>query len=362
MRGGSDKPPLYMPSMAEVAAIPYSGRTVVSTFTGAGGSCLGFRMAGFRCVWALEFIAAARDTYRANFPDVPLDSRDVREVQPEEILEVAGLGRGEVDVMEGSPPCSSFSRAGRLQALWGKVRPYGEKQQRADDLFWEFARLLRGVYPKAFVAENVQGLTQGVSKGYFNEIAALLRGCGYAVRARVLDAQWLGVPQRRRRVIFVGVRADLGMEPEFPRPLPYRHSLREALALTAGEPAGVEDGAALDGAAIGREWDRLRVGEQSERYFSLIRPDLDGPCPTVTQMGGHRGAAGVTHPTERRKFTISELRLICGFPADFMLAGTYAQQWERLGRAASPPMMRAVAEKVREVLDRCEEAAHDGQA
>src|SRR5207248_5858022 len=130
----------------------------------------------------------------------------------------AGLTAGEVDVMEGSPPCASFSTAGKRQAGWGQVRPYSDTRQRTDDLFFEFARLVRGVRPKVFVAENVSGLVKGTAKGYFKEILRALKGCGYRVEARLLDAQWLGVPQVRQRIIFVGVREDLGVGPAFPKP------------------------------------------------------------------------------------------------------------------------------------------------
>ena len=69
----------------------------------------------------------------------------------------------------------------------------------------------------------------------------------------------------------------------------------------------------------GYAWDKLKPGEQSSKYFNLVRPDPDNPCPTVTTRGGDASAASVTHPTERRKFTIAELRRICSFPDDFEL-------------------------------------------
>jgi site-specific DNA-cytosine methylase len=99
--------------MDEIRAVPPNGYRVVSLFTGAGGSCCGFAMAGFRTLWASEFVPAARDTYTANWPDTILDGRDIRQVQPEEILDAVGLRAGEVDVLEGSPPCASFSMAGK---------------------------------------------------------------------------------------------------------------------------------------------------------------------------------------------------------------------------------------------------------
>jgi DNA (cytosine-5)-methyltransferase 1 len=81
-----------------------------------------------------------------------------------------------------------------------------------------------------------------------------------------------------------------------------------------------------------------------------VRPSIDSACPTITATGGITGAAGVTHPTERRKFSIAELKRLCGFPDDFRLTGTYAQQWERLGRAVPPIMMSHLAATIREQI------------
>ncbi len=443
----TEKPPYRVPSMAEIAAVPDNGLRVVSTFSGCGGSCLGYRMAGYRVLWASELIPAAAEVYRANHPTTPLDTRDIRKVQPAEILAATGLKVGEVDVVEGSPPCASFSTAGKREKHWGKAKPYSDTVQRVDDLFFEYIRLIEGLKPRVFVAENVSGLVKGVAKGYFLEILARLKACGYRVGVKVLDAQWLGVPQAWQRTIFIGVGEDLGKDPVFPKPLPYRYSLREALPwvlrgkygpawkasdapsptvsagmsynpatshqglelieavihdtkgqfpsagdvtdrpcpaitvmgqgqfkvrLTGGTGAAfAEKGRAYDldqpcptilgtkpnqfevgmeRFAIGKEWDKLRPGEASEKYFNLVRPHPDQPCPTICASHGHPGVASVTHPTEKRKLTIAELKRICAFPDDFVLTGTYSQQWERLGRAVPPVMMRAVAETIRDEI------------
>lgn len=490
--GPTGKPPYRVPLMAEIAALPWNGFTVASTFSGCGGSSLGYRMAGFRVAWASEFVEAARDTYRANAsPSTIIDDRDIREVSAEDVLDALGMARGDLDLLDGSPPCASFSTAGKRNKGWGKVKTYSDREQRSDDLFFEFARLVDGIQPRTFVAENVSGLVKGKAKGYFLAILRALTDCGYKVEARMLDAQWLGVPQSRQRLIFVGVRDDLGLAPAFPTPLPYRYSVREALpwiasfrnpvtlsgfghgemkeridqpaqtvkvagiggadvyeveesALVLGggncapnkpgnsfprnvrvdldgpvptimaapeiigsaphelqvkpslvrrngnpnhrggvsitdldrEPCptitacgigagsySVEQvgqriakadvvpdnvGASMDGYAVGKEWDRLGPGEKSDRFFSLVKPDADRPCPTITGSGGTNSIAGVTHPTERRKFTIAELRRLGGFPDDFVLTGTYAQQWERIGRAVPPVMMAHIAAAIRD--------------
>jgi len=479
------KPPYRIPSMDEIRSVERNGLTVVSTFSGCGGSSLGFKWAGFRSLFASEFVPAAADTYHANFPDVPLGIQDVRELEPALLMERLGLERGELDVLEGSPPCASFSMAGKRDKHWGEVKKYSDVKQRTDDLLMEYVRLVDGFQPRAFVMENVYGLTIGVAAGYLNEIIRALTECGYRVWWKVLDAQWLGVPQRRRRVIVVGFRNDVAAGSPFtwyPEPLTYRYSIRDALpwlsrvkaatshgpnswdtgesllldapapsVATSGESAawyqhevegpqvelvvdretswkapiqpslddpidtitshGVSSDAkhdwklhfrgqgagglhaerertmddvaptiAADGIgsggihqhrleptpeeleeanierfAIGREWEEIGEGGQSDKYLNLIRPDSDEPSPTVTQMGGVLGAASVTHPTEPRKFTIAELKRLCGFPDDFELTGSYRQQWERMGRAVPPPMMRAVAESVARVLLRADE-------
>ena len=352
------KPPYRVPSMAEVRAVPSNGYRLVSTFSGAGGSCTGFRLAGFRALWASEFVASARETYAANWPQTVLDGRDIRDVTPEEILTATG---GEIDVLEGSPPCSSFSMAGKREAGWGIVKPYsGERSQRTDDLFAEYARLVRGIQPRIFVAENVAGLTRGKAVGYFRQITADLRAAGYAVESRLLDAQWLGVPQVRSRLFILGVRDDLyaaGVRHIWPVPLPFRYGTGEALAdvpaphgvtgaVTGRVTLGENEAPALAGYALDQDWLR------GARYINTSRGSLSAPLGTVTALGGSSvGIASVVHPTERRKFSIRELKALCSYPADYVLCGTYAEQWERLGRSVPPLMARAVAECVRAMLD-----------
>jgi DNA (cytosine-5)-methyltransferase 1 len=467
------KPEYRVPTMAEIGEMPWNGYNVVSTFAGCGGSSTGYRMAGFRVLLASEFVEAARETYSANMrPGTILDGRDIREVTAEDLLQRIGMKPGELDVLDGSPPCASFSTAGKREKAWGTVKKYSDTEQRADDLFFEFARLVKGIQPKVFVAENVSGLVKGTAKGYFLEILAALKACGYRVEARLLDAQWLGVPQMRQRLIFVGVRNDLCLAPAHPAPLSYRYSIRDALpwltrvvhdtsgefgvgvvtdrpspAITVGvnsinsyhfkvegpevsithgngsshssnrgkqidpnSPAPtvmaregrngdqfiidaapvklrrgatapsrqsrgeelsidnpipsvlagskgsgphqfeIEEAADITRFAIGTEWDKLKEGEKSKRYFSLVRPSRGSPSPTITACGGSGPTAGVAHPTEKRKFSIMELRRICGFPDDFILKGTYAQQWERLGRAVPPVMMSHIAATVRDEI------------
>jgi len=342
------KPAYRIPSMREIEAISWNGYQVASTFSGCGGSCLGYRMAGYRVVYANEFIEEAQRTYKANHPNSYLDTRDIRQVRPEEVMEKASVNRGELDLLDGSPPCSAFSTAGKREAGWGKVKAYSDKAQRVDDLFFEYVRLIDGIRPKVFVAENVSGLVKGTAKGYFKRILAALREPGYRVSCRVLDAQWLGVPQMRQRTIFIGVRDDLGQEPAHPAPLTYRYTVGEAVE---GLPASGE-----------AKW--LKPGTDTHRYWLATKPgaSLSDTCLELTgknsflthvKQSPHRQANTITqgtqqlyHWAEPRTLTLQELRRIGGFPDDFVLTGNFSQQWERIGRAVPPLMMARIAQSI----------------
>ncbi len=114
-----DKPPYRISSMQEISEIPWNGYNVISTFSGCGGSSLGYKLAGYKILWANEFIPIAADTYELNHKGTIVDRRDIRLIQPEEILETIGLKQGELDLMDGSPPCASFSTAGKREKAWG---------------------------------------------------------------------------------------------------------------------------------------------------------------------------------------------------------------------------------------------------
>lgn len=308
-------------------------------------------MAGFEVLWANEFIPAAQKTYLANHKDTALCSLDIRQVHETDILRATGLKVGELDVLEGSPPCSSFSTSGLREEKWGEQKKYsGTKCQVTDDLFFEYTRLLNGLQPKVFVAENVSGLVKGVAKGYFKQISEALRACGYNVSAKLLDAKWLGVPQSRQRVIFVGTRKDLNVAPVHPAPLPYFYTMRDAIYPEIPGKCWT----LKDGTKYRKLWHWCRAHNETEfpkankalfgkeSCYSHKRTEWDKPCPTLTI------AQDTYHPDFPRSLTVPEAKRICSFPDDFVLCGSYRQQWERLGRAVPPVMSFAIAKVIRD--------------
>ena len=194
-------------------------RTLVSLFAGCGGSSLGYKQAGFDIRLAVEWDTKAADVYKRNFDGTQMFVGDIADLTDEQALEITGLQPGELDVMDGSPPCQGFSTAGQ--------RKFDDSRNR---LFEEYVRLLNLFRPKMLVMENVSGLRKGKMKLMFAEMTLALKEAGYRISCRELNAWWYGVPQDRRRLIWVGVRDDLDMEPGHPEPTVKKPvSVREAL-------------------------------------------------------------------------------------------------------------------------------------
>lgn len=317
-------------SMEYINNIVKNKYKVISTFSGAGGSSLGYKMAGFNVIWANEFIPAAQQVYATNHPSTKLNTKDIREVSHADILSEANLSVGELDIFDGSPPCASFSVAGNRDKDWGKVKSYSTTKQRVDDLFFEYIRLVKGVQPKVFIAENVPGLTFGAAKTYLQEILNQMSSVGYKVQYRILNAADYGVPQARKRLIFVGVRNDLSpIKYEFPTPSSSHYTTAEVLpwVTNATRPTNSE------------KW--------GERNF------YNRPAYTVTCNDAHKLKVLDKGSTDLRKISIEELKILSSFPEDFILTGSYSNQFERIARAVPPFLMKAVAQSVKEsVLDK----------
>jgi DNA (cytosine-5)-methyltransferase 1 len=318
--------------------------TVISTFAGCGGSSLGYSMAGYRELLAVEWDDNAVETFRLNFPDVPVYHGDIAKLSVDRCLELAGLsGAGELDVLDGSPPCQGFSTAGR------RIMEDSRNQ-----LFQEFVRLLRGLRPKAFVMENVAGMVKGKMRLVFVEILKELKASGYAVRAKRLNAMWFNVPQSRERLIFIGVREDLGIDPGHPRP-ERRRPITAGKALAGLEIDEGERGILL---AAGRKhptykyWDHIQPGKGNDSIpgvktgFGAKKLDPARPSRTVLKTDGNIGMHGLMHWAERRRFTRREYTRLFSIPDQFEFAGGWSDAVSRMGNSVPPFMMEAIAKYV----------------
>ena len=351
---------------------------VLSTFAGGGGSSTGYRLAGGKILAINEFVEEAQNTYRENYPNTTIVPGDIKELTGTYLMEQAGVKVSELDILDGSPPCSAFSMAGSVSHGEGRTHAdaFGKKKQYSDikgvenveDLFFEFLRVAKDIKPKVIIGENVEGLTMGEAKEYFHKIQNTFEEIGYLVVADVLNASYFGVPQSRKRCFFIGVREDVAekvginfmtMYQLYPDKNDFRTTLGEAINDIVNE-----DKEELDylfdkispEKAVGKtlmkmpkDPDKVLTGmdyHEKGHHFNLKRSSLRKPCPTITAMGNLAGVAGTCHPIEDRKFTIKELKRIMSLPEDFKLTGKHKQQSERIGRMVPPLMMKALAESV----------------
>jgi len=185
-----------------------NGFKVFSCFSCCGGSTMGYKLAGFDVIGCNEIDKRMMDVYIENhhpkysYLDSIVDFKK-RVDLPDELYNL--------DILDGSPPCSSFSIAGNREKDWGKEKVFkeGQKKQILDTLFFDFIELTNKLKPKVVVAENVTGLLIGNAKKYFNKILVEFNKIGYNIQYYVLDASKMGVPQKRKRVFFIGLRKDL---------------------------------------------------------------------------------------------------------------------------------------------------------
>ncbi|MEG0375624.1 MAG: DNA cytosine methyltransferase [Raoultibacter sp.] len=232
--------------------------------------------------------------------------------------------------------CKGFSTAGVKEEGWGKEVKYSDnKYQQVDDLFDQYCRMLKGMMPKVFTAENVSGLVKGASKGYFIEIMNTFDELGYYVRAPLLNAAWLGVPQTRERIIFMGVRKDVA------------HALGYKTAKTA-----VPDVVPCPSMAfLADALPHIMRFKSTQKDIIKYLPAINGAMPTITAADAiayetaRFSSAGFIEDNkgQRRKLTIDELKVISGLPSDYVLTGKFEQQWERLGRICVPAMTEAAS-------------------
>ena len=200
--------------LTDLATVPKTGLTAFSCFHCGGGSTMGYKLAGFTMLGGVEIDPEMMAIYRANHNPKHSYLMSVQQFNKLPLDELPDELKG-LDVLDGSPPCSVFSTAGKREKKWGSEHHFreGQQKQRLDDLFMHFIEVGQRLQPKVIVAENVKGLIFGNAKGYVKEIFAAFREASYDAQLFLFNAARMGVPQARERTFFVARRQDLGLAP-----------------------------------------------------------------------------------------------------------------------------------------------------
>lgn len=334
--------------LADLERVPQNGLRCVSTFSCGGGSSMGYKRAGFDVMLANDIDPEMAWHYQHNLKPRHYALCPIKDLVSR--LPPSAFG---VDLLDGSPPCSSFSTAGLREKAWGKAKKFREGQvtQVLDDLFFDFLDVAEAVRPRAIVAENVSGLIKGNARGYVTLIFERLRKAGYRPQMFLVNASRCGVPQSRERVFVCAQRDD--------KP---RRELKLSLTtpvVTAGEACAdlqrLTDDQMRETAAapFDRKWwpltgplrsyaDAVKRERGKEGLFSHVRLAANAPAPTLTARWD-----GFKHWAELRRLTFQEWKRLGSFPDDYHaktpLVGKYM-----IGMSVPPKMAECVAIAVRD--------------
>tara|TARA_R110002167_G_scaffold176613_1_gene376141 strand:+ start:222 stop:1217 length:996 start_codon:yes stop_codon:yes gene_type:complete len=273
---------------------------VFGTFICGGGSTMGYKLAGFEHLGGVEIDPPIADVYKTNHNPKYLYVEDIRDFAdrtefPEDLYDL--------DILDGSPPCSSFSMAGNREKDWGKEKKFREGQtvQTLDDLFFDYIKLAKKLQPKVIIAENVKGLIQGNAKVYVRKIKAALEDAGYKVQLFLLNAASMGVPQKRERVFFICQRKDLN----YPKlKLRFDENIILFSEISENHPTG------LLTEKYSQYWDEAKQGGSVGKFKAIKKLKLSSVSNTIT-------TGDVYHPTQKRTLSKTEYSKIGSYPLDY---------------------------------------------
>ncbi len=366
--------------------------TVIDLFCGAGGLSEGFRQAGYTVLAGNDFFDAAGETFAATHREARFLPGAIQRYSAQDFLEAAGLQPGELDVLVGGPPCQGFSVYNHQRGL----------HDERSSLYREYLRIVAGLKPNWIVLENVTGMTSAGGGAAVGAILAGLKDLGYEVEAKILRAEEYGVPQERRRLVFIGNR--LGLPIRFPEPthgpglLPLvtiKDAIADLPSLKNGEERGVityetepqssyqaelRDGSnCVDNHAAaklskvnlerlkhipqGGSWrdipvdllpegmKRAKRSDHTKRYGRL---SWNGLASTIlTKCDPHWGA--YFHPNQDRTLTVREAARLQSFPDWFEFKGSRTDQYVQVGNAVPPLLGRAIAQALRKSSESADE-------
>jgi DNA (cytosine-5)-methyltransferase 1 len=335
-------------NLTDLAEIPQNGVKVMSTFACGGGSSMGYKRAGCEVIAANDIDPEMAWHYQLNIKPkhyflCPIGDLITADLPPELF---------DLDILDGSPPCSNFSMAGNREKDWGKEKHFreGQAKQVLSDLFFDYLDLVGRLRPKVAIAENVKGMLLGNAKGYTKLIMARFRELGYRPQLFLVNSADCGVPQRRERVFFCAVRDDLDVPPLKLAPTHRWITAGEATSdiqeLTAQETA---DPSTKLEPMQAKKWPHTKPGEDlgegckrlggKGNHFTHLKVSANKPFPTATAKDQ------LLHWATPRHFSFREWKRLGSFPDDYQAKTDKVGKY-MVGMSVPPKMAEVVARAV----------------
>lgn len=323
-------------NLSDLEKIEKNGLKVFSCFHCGGGSTMGYKLAGFDVLGGVEIDPEMMKIYKLNHNpkhSFLMGVQDFNKITNDELPKELF----ELDILDGSPPCSSFSMAGSREKAWGDEKHFreGQAKQVLDDLFFHFIETADKLKPKVVVAENVKGLIIGKAKGYVKQIFKKFDDAGYDVQLFLLNAAFMGVPQKRERTVFIARRKDLNMP---------KINLSFNETPTNLEIAFVD--LFNDSEKLTEQqdyyWNLCRPGESFSKYhpkgslFGHMKCDPKKPSNTLTTKMN-----SMFHWRFKRYLDLNEWRRIGTFPEDYKGLKKYL-----IGMSVPPLMMQRISNQI----------------
>jgi DNA (cytosine-5)-methyltransferase 1 len=330
----------------DLKAVPQTGLKVMSTFSCGGGSNMEYKLAGCEVIAANDIDPEMAYHYKLNLNPkhyflCPIKDLLTKKL-PDELYQL--------DILDGSPPCSTFSMAGSREKAWGKKKHFreGQAEQILDDLFFDYLDLVEHLRPKVAIAENVKGMLQGNAKGYCKLIIERFKSIGYRPQLFLVNSADCGVPQKRKRVFFIALRDDIDKPKLVLAPKHRWISAGEATSdlqvLTDDE---IKD--TLPTKTDKDWWHLIKEGESYDvattkklgrkTFFSHYRLNSNVPSNTLT-AGDH-----LTHWNQCRHLTYREWKRLGSFPDDYQAKTDRIGKY-MIGMSVPPRMTEQVAKAV----------------
>ena len=335
--------------------VPANEYKVLELFAGAGGLAVGMEKAGLKCVALNEIDKHACETLRKNRPKWNVLEGDIKDFNFSEY-------HNQVDVVTGGFPCQAFSYAGKRLGF----------EDARGTLFYEFARVVKEVNPPICIGENVKGLLSHDNGKTLQGMISILDEIGYnVVPVEVLKAINYKVPQKRERLILVGIRKDIKIKYEYPKPYKRIYNLSDALKkgelfasnvpVSAGAKYPESKKQVLDLVPPKGYWRDLPLHIQKDFMGASFylgggktgmarRIGWDEPCLTLTCSPAQKQTERC-HPDETRPFTVREYARIQTFPDDWQFSGPMAQQYKQIGNAVPVNLGREVGYSIIKFLN-----------